>query len=184
MARHLLEEVSSPQGQLVIPPRRRQLLQVAQELKDRLRFRCGGPSCYAGCVIASCSSVLQLLYDYSQLYEEHHTHGVSPQQHGLRNIRDNSSVAQELKDRLNFRQASFTLSDSAEKPCLPSSRSVMLKFSACNLCAACVTPQNCFCSKLYSDLHPAEGAQVLTACSAQQPAGLEHAQEPCNKDVR
>ena len=48
-------------------------------------------------------------------------------------------------------------------------------------------PEQCVCSKLYSGLHPDESAQVkvLTACSAQQPAVVEHLQEPFNKlDVR
>ena len=110
MARDLLAEVSSPRGQLLMPERRRQLLQVAQELKDRLRFRCVDLTDTLGAV-ASGSSVSLYLGDCSQLYEEHHTHGVSPQQHGLQSIRNNSSVAQELKDRLNFRQDSYALSE-------------------------------------------------------------------------
>lgn len=45
-------------------------------------------------------------------------------------------------------------------------------------------PQQCFCSKLYSDLHTDESAQVKVL-TAQQPAVVEHLLEPFNKlDVR
>lgn len=80
MAQDLLNEPSSQQNHVLIPARRRQLLHVAQELKDRLRF--------------------------SQLYEEQHKHDALPQQHGQPSIQHSSAVAQELSDRLNFRQAS------------------------------------------------------------------------------
>lgn len=174
MAQDLLEEFSSPHEQHErVPAHRRQLLQVAQELKDRLRFRCVVLCDRPPDFVLGSSASQVLVFAVSCMGNTTNT-----------TRRFSNTVNQASGIVLQWLRSSGIASTSG-RPHAP-----VQQLGTPAFCFPCIqiryvmyvlTPHHWFCSKLYSKLHTLEHPQIeLLTESTQQGAGVDQSQDSCN----